>query len=263
MSSTSLCMERCGRWAVGAASVLTVFGIWYGATTLQWLSPGFVPELPAVFSALVHLANSGELAQNMGATIATSLLGYGVGLALGVTLGLFMAVSPQANGFFSPLVRSTYSLPKTTLIPLLVLWFGVGGMTNIIVIAITAMLPLVVYTHRGTAETPKVLVWSALSLGTRRRDIMWRVLLPAAMPSILTGARVAWGFTLLVAISCEMIVSNLGIGRLIFQYGDQGSYDYMFAALFATIVVAYFFDAALRRFSRFALRWHETAHSHA
>ena len=78
MSTTSLRMERYGRWAVGTASVLTVFVIWYGATTLQWLSPGFVPELPAVFSALVHLADSGELAQDRHHLVQESGVGDGV-----------------------------------------------------------------------------------------------------------------------------------------------------------------------------------------
>ncbi|MGC7402935.1 ABC transporter permease [Pandoraea pneumonica] len=246
----------------GVVSVGLLFVVWHATTRWHWLPEGFVPPLADVWRAAAHLARTGELWDNLAATLRASFWGLASGLLIGVPTGLLMATSNRFERIVAPVVRSTYALPKTTLIPLLVLWFGVGGMTNIVVIAVTTTLPLIVYTLRGAQEVPRVLLWSARSLGTSRGGLLWRVVLPGAMPQILTGVRVAFGFTLLVAISCEMIVANQGIGKLISQYGDQGSYDYLFAALLATTVIAYLADLALRNVSQFWLRWHEATQHH-
>lgn len=246
----------------GTLSVAALFVVWQAAAYWHWLADGFVPSFADIWHATVHLAQTGELLSNLTATLLSGAWGLGAGFAFGVPLGLLMATVPAFERIVAPVVRCTYALPKTTLIPLLVLWFGVGGATNVIVIAVTAALPLIVYSLRGAREVPRVLLWSARSLGTSQTELLWRVLIPAALPQILTGTRVALGFTLLVAISCEMIVANQGVGKLIGQYGDQGSYDYLFAVLLATTVVAYGLDAALRRFTRTLLRWHETAQRH-
>ena len=95
-----------------------------------------------------------------------------------------MAISPRVNGFFSPLIKATYSLPKTALVPLLMLWFGIGGATNITVVVLAALLPLVVYTYHGVHGVPRALVWSAQAMGTPQRRLIWRVLLPAAQQEI-------------------------------------------------------------------------------
>ncbi|VVD71290.1 Putative aliphatic sulfonates transport permease protein SsuC [Pandoraea pneumonica] len=267
MSSRALPALAVRQWpgakaATGAVSVGLLFVLWYAATRWQWLPEGFVPPMTDVWRATTHLARTGELWSNLVATLRASFWGLAAGLLIGVPTGLLMATSGRFERIVAPVVRSTYALPKTTLIPLLVLWFGVGGMTNIVVIAVTTTLPLIVYTLRGAHEVPHVLLWSARSLGTSRTGLLWRVVLPGAMPQILTGVRVAFGFTLLVAISCEMIVANQGIGKLISQYGDQGSYDYLFAALLATTVIAYLADLTLRKVSQFWLRWHETTQHH-
>ncbi|MCI3206487.1 MULTISPECIES: ABC transporter permease [Pandoraea] len=246
----------------GTLSVAALFVVWQAAASAHWLTDGFVPSLADIWRATAHLVSSGELGVNLMATLRASALGLAAGILTGVPLGLSMALAPVFDRIATPVVRCTYALPKTTLIPLLVLWFGVGGATNVIVIAITAALPLIVYSLRGAREVPRVLLWSARSLGTSRAGLLWRVVLPAALPQILTGVRVALGFTLLVAISCEMIVANQGIGKLVGQYGDQGSYDYLFAALFVTTVVAYGLDASLRWSTGALLRWHESGQRH-
>ncbi|VVE59903.1 Putative aliphatic sulfonates transport permease protein SsuC [Pandoraea captiosa] len=258
MTSALATGQRCLPALTGLLAVAALFGAWQAAASAHWLADGFVPSLADIWRATKHLVGTGEIGVNLMATLRAGAWGLAAGILTGVPLGLSMALLPVFDRIVTPVVRCTYALPKTTLIPLLVLWFGVGGATNVIVIAITAALPLIVYSLRGAREAPRVLLWSARSLGTSRAGVLWRVVLPAALPQILTGVRVALGFTLLVAISCEMIVANQGIGKLIGQYGDQGSYDYLFAALFVTTVVAYALDASLRWSSSTLLRWHES-----
>jgi ABC-type nitrate/sulfonate/bicarbonate transport system permease component len=255
-SSTSSIWKR---RTCGLLTLAALLALWQCATRWGWVDPAFLPSLPAVAEAFADLLKGGELAANLGATLRSGAVGLGVGLVVGVPLGLWMATSRGAEGFFNPLLKATYALPKTTLIPLLVLWFGVGTATNVVIVAVTSLLPIVLYTYRGACDVPRVLRWSAQSMGASRLAVLVRVLLPATVPAILIGLRIALGFAFLVVIACEMIVSNQGIGKLIFQYGDSGNYDYMFASLVVVVAVAYLSDLALVSFSRRALRWQEVS----
>jgi ABC-type nitrate/sulfonate/bicarbonate transport system permease component len=245
-----------------AAPFALFLALWQGVSTAHLVNADFLPSPVAVGIALIKLFQAHEIFANLGTTVLTCFVGLGLGAAIGIPLGAAMAISPGINGFFDPLVKATYSLPKTALVPLLMLWFGIGGMTNVIVVILAALLPLVVYTYHGVHGVPRVLVWSALAMGTPRRNLIWRILLPAARQEIMTGLRIALGFSFVIGISAEMIAANHGIGKLMFIYGENGSYDYMFASTTALLVVAFCADRGLVHLSDYYLRWQDTAQHH-
>ncbi len=236
--------------------------LWQGISATHLVNPEFLPSAAAVGAALLRLLRERDIFANLGTTVFTCFAGLGLGAAIGVPLGASMAISPCVNGFFGPLVKATYSLPKTALVPLLMLWFGIGGATNVTVVVLAALLPLVVYTYHGVHGVSRVLVWSALAMGTPQRNLIWRVLLPAAQQEIMIGLRIALGFSFVVAISAEMIASNRGIGKLMFIYGESGSYDYMFAATIFLLVVGYAADRGLVHLTNYYLRWQDLARRH-
>jgi NitT/TauT family transport system permease protein len=170
-----------------------------------------------------------------------------------------MARSAVFRAYVAPLVGGTYSLPKSALIPLFILWFGIGTVTTVCAVFLACLLPMIVNTFQGVASTPKVLVWGAEALGTSRRDMLLRIFLPHALPDIFTGLRIALGFSFVLAISSEMIASTNGIGKLIFMYGENGAYDYMFAAIACIVIVAFLADRFMLLVTRRWLRWHESA----
>jgi len=233
--------------------------LWQGVSAAHLVNPDFLPSAFAVGAALVRLVDEHEIFANLGTTVFTCFVGLGLGALVGIPLGACMAISPGINGFFSPLIKATYSLPKTALVPLLMLWFGIGGATNITVVALAALLPLVVYTYHGVHGVPRVLVWSAQAMGTPQRNLIWRVLLRSAQQEIMIGLRIALGFSFVIGISAEMIASNQGIGKLMFIYGESGAYDYMFAATISLLVVAYCADRGLVHLSDYLLRWQDSA----
>ncbi len=233
--------------------------LWQGVSVAHLVNPDFLPSALAVGTALFRLVAAHEIFANLGTTVLTCFVGLGLGALIGIPLGAGMAISPPVDGFFSPLIKATYSLPKTALVPLLMLWFGIGGGTNITVVVLAALLPLVVYTYHGVHGVPRVFVWSALAMGTPRRRLIWRILLPAAQQEIMTGLRIALGFSFVVGISAEMIASNHGIGKLMFIYGENGAYDYMFAATISLLVVAFCVDRGLVYLSNYYLRWQDSA----
>ena len=231
--------------------------LWQGISASHLVNPDFLPSAISVAIALVRLFGAHEIFANLGTTVFTCFVGLALGAVIGIPLGAGMAMSPRVDGFFSPLIKATYSLPKTALVPLLMLWFGIGGVTNITVVVLAALLPLVVYTYHGVHGVPRVLLWSARAMGTPERRLIWRALLPAAQQEILIGLRIALGFSFVIGISAEMIASNYGIGKLMFIYGENGAYDYMFAATISLLVVAYCADRGLVHLTNHLLRWQE------
>ena len=135
--------------------------LWQGVTTLKLVDPAFFPGPGTVLAATIDLLGSREIFINLGVSLLNCFLGLVLGFLIGVPLGMAMALSPIANSFFGPIVKATYSLPKAALIPLFILWFGVGGLTNILAIMLTALLPIVIYTYHGVLAVPQIFIWSA------------------------------------------------------------------------------------------------------
>lgn len=232
-----------------------VAALWQAAVLLHVADPEFLPGLGTIGAAFVDLVESGSIFRDLGATLSTAMAGLALGICIGVPLGTAMALSPAADGFFGPLIKATYSLPKSALVPLFVLLFGIGGLTNILATVLTTLLPIVIYAYHGVHGVPRIFIWSARSMGTPDWKLLPRIMLPSASPAILTGIRIALGFAFIVTIAAEMIVSNYGIGKQIFLFGSSGSYAYMFAAVLVIMLAAFAGDRVLVLISDRLLRW--------
>lgn len=219
----------------------------------------FLPSPLVVGAALLDLLSGGEIAGNLLITLFRSAVGLVLGALAGIWIGLMMARSPHFRAYATPLVGATYSLPKSALIPLFMLWLGIGSLTAICTVFLACLLPMIVNTYHGVVATPKVLVWSAEALGTPKRQMLALVFLRHALPDIFTGLRIALGFSFVLSISAEMIASSSGIGKLIFMYGENGNYSYMFAAIVCIVLVAFLADRAMLAATEYFLRWHHSA----
>lgn len=242
-----------------AMPVLALLCLWELAVVSGLVNPAFLPPAHEVAVALWKLLAEGDIWSDLLISTWRALGGLVLGAAAGVALGLLMATSRRANGFFGPLVAATYSLPKAALVPLFILWFGIGNVTNMLTVFLSSLLPVVVNTYHGVKAVPHTLVWSARAFGTPFHRILTRVLLPASAPYILTGVRIALGFSWVLTLSAEMIAAKSGIGKLVFQYGENGSYAYMFAGILAIVVLAYAMDRGMVRLTGRLLQWHESA----
>lgn len=247
------------RLAQSWGSIVMLLSIWEIAVVTGIVNPGFLPAVHSIAAALWDLLTAGEIWTNLFASTYRALAGLFGGTACGVAIGLIMATSRVGNGFFGPLVAMTYSLPKASLVPLFFLWFGIGDVTNILTVFLATLLPVVVSTYHGVKAVPQVLLWSAQAMGTTRTQILWRILIPASMLHIFTGMRIALGFSWVLTISAEMMAAKVGIGKLIFVYGESGAYAYMFAGIIAIVAVAYAADRAMVKIMGAALHWHDSA----
>lgn len=240
--------DRLGPLALAAA-------LWQAASMVAGPDRDFLPGLPAIAAAALDLVAGTEIRDNLLITLLRAVLGLAAAIPAGIAIGTALARSEAFNAVVHPLVAATYSLPKAALIPLLILWTGVGTVTSCVVVFLSCLLPVVVHTQQGVASTPRLTVWSAQSLGAAPARILWTVRLPHALPAIFTGVRIALGFSFVLAVSSEMVASTNGLGKLIFMYGENGSYSYMFAAILFIVAVAFAADRSLVTAGAWCLKW--------
>lgn len=252
-------LDASRRMALRALPLVAFAALWQIGSSLNLINPSFLPSVASIGVALGDLVHGGEIRDNLFISLFRAYAGLLAGVVVGISLGVGMARSEQVHRFFAPLIGTTYSLPKSSIVPLFILWFGVGNVTDILAVFLACLLPVVVHAYHGVKDAPSILIWSARAMGTSERKLLWRVLLPSALPAILTGVRIALGFSYVLTISAEMIAAKNGIGKLIFLYGENGAYDYMFAALATVVAAAFVSDQLFLWFMNAALRWQDTA----
>ena len=242
-----------------AVPLLLFFAAWEAAVTFRIVNPDVLPAFSAVVLAFVDLFASAANIRHLLITLYRTFLGLGLGMALGVLLALGMARSKWMKTLFEPLLVLTYPLPKPAIIPLTMIWWGVGDFPKIVVVAVGCLLPMVTNTYLGLVNVEQTLVWSALSMGTTGRRMVRKVLLPGAMPYIFNGTRISLALSFIIIIANELVASRAGLGNLILTFGQLGTYDYMFGAMLAAILVAYAADRLLLRLGNTLLHWYTEA----
>lgn len=237
--------------------LLIVLALWDALTRFGLVSTAMLPTPMAVLRALAGLIGDGDLAAGLLASLPRSLAGFAAAILVGTGLGAGMALSPTFRSLINPAVQIFYPLPKSALIPLLLVWFGLGDMSKAVLVFLGCLLPVILSTYNGIAGVDQILVWSARSMGATRLEIVREILLPAASPQILTGIRTAIAFMFLLMVSSELVIARNGLGYLIGALGDAGSYPAMFAVILTVTALGYAADQAFQRLSTHLLRWRE------
>jgi NitT/TauT family transport system permease protein len=155
------------------------------------------------------------------------------------------------------LVQALYPMPKSALIPVMVLWLGFGSASKVVFIFIGCMLPITLAAFNGARGAEEVLIWSARSLGASRSATLWQVVLPSALPEILAGVRTALAFAFVLLVTTELIAARAGLGYMIGWLGDGGVYDAMFAVVLTVAVLGFAADRGYLLLMQRALRWRE------
>jgi NitT/TauT family transport system permease protein len=157
----------------------------------------------------------------------------------------------------NPLMRCLYPMPKAALIPLTIMWIGLGDASKISLIFIGCLLPVVMSAYNAARGVDQVLVWSARSMGAKEREVLWEVVFPAALPEILNGIRIALALAFILLVSGELIIANNGIGYLIDILGEGGDYAGMFAGVITISAIGFFADRLHMAVTRRVLAWRE------
>ena len=201
-----------------------------------------LPPLSDVLASWWSLAKDGTLLVNGESSLWRVASGLGLAIVLGTTAGIAMAWYPTARTIVNPVIQLFYPMPKSALIPVMILWFGIGDMSKIVLIFIGCMLPIVISSYNGARGVDHVYIWSALSLGASRRKILWQIVVPGAMPEVLTGIRTAIAISFVLLIASELLISRNGLGYLVSGFGDAGVYPSMFAVILTVVTLGFCAD---------------------
>jgi len=237
--------------------ILLLVLIWEAGTRLGIISKWALPTFDSVAVAWFDLLESGDLIVNGAASLMRGAAGLGLAIVIGAVLGILMAWIRPVRILFNPIVQVFYPIPKSALIPIMMLWLGFGHMSKIMLIFLGCMLPVTLSAFNGARGVDHVLIWSARSLGASWRAVLWEVITPGAMPEILAGIRTSIALSFVLLVSSELIVSREGLGYLIGWLGDGGVYNGMFAVVLTVAGLGFAADRLYLMLMRRLLVWRE------
>jgi ABC-type nitrate/sulfonate/bicarbonate transport system permease component len=227
-----------GSRAVQIGFLLAVFALWYLATNRWGINRLLLPNPIAVWHQLLDVLRTGEFWPDLRVTLTELVVAFAVSMTLGTTVGYFVSQTRYTIRVFDPLFAGIYSIPIILFLPLYVLFFGLGPASKIALGATISFFPIVLSTIAGFGNVDRVLVTAARSMGASDYQMFRYVLLPAALPVILSGLRMGFTVALLSIIGSEVIASLAGLGHHIVQLGEGMDMARMFAYIAFVVVIA-------------------------
>lgn len=246
----------------GAARALPIVGLAIGWELLARsgrVTPFMLPPLSDVLDRIRQDAITGDLWINSGLTLYRALAGFLISAVGGVILGLAMVRSVSVRWFFDPIVSVGFPMPKIAFLPIVILWLGFFDASKIAIVVFDAIFPVITATIAGVQGVERELIWSARNMGARERDLMWQILLPAALPQILTGLQVALPLCLIVAVVAEMAMGGYGLGGVMMTSSRFADLRGVFAGIVEIAIVGYCLVKAMSILRHRLLRWHQEA----
>ena len=243
------------RWLVMLGPVALLFAIWHVAVVA---SQSLIFPTPGQAAAgLVELARQGLLVKHVVASLFRVTYGYLLAVVLAIPVGMLMGWFATAHALLNPLVQGLRPISPIAWIPLAILWFGVGDLSPIFLIFLSSFFPMVVGTAAGVMTIDRKLLRAASNFEFTGYRLFRSVVLPAAMPQIVTGMRIGLGVAWLVVVAAEMIAVNSGLGYLIIDSRNAGNrYDLVVAGMVVIGVIGFLLDILMRRLERLdEVRW--------
>ena len=238
-----------------AAPLVAVALIWEGFARAHIVSEFLLPPFSGVVMRLFEDLLSGDLLTGIALTVYRALAGFALAALFGVAAGILIARVNAARWLLDPLVSIGLPMPKIAFLPVFILWFGVFDAAKILMVAFSAIFPVIVAAAAAAEGVDRALLWSARSLGASRRAILWEIALPAASPQIVTGLQVALPISLIVAVVAEMAMGGEGLGGTIMTEMRFADSPGVFAGIIAIAVVGSLLIKAMELIRRRVLVW--------
>jgi NitT/TauT family transport system permease protein len=186
--------------------------------------------------------------------------GFALALAVAIPVGLMMGRSRWVAAFFNPLLMIIYPVPKAALMPLIMLWLGVGDASKTLVIFLGVSLPVIYHAYQGSRAVEEKMLWSAAAMGMNAQARLFRVVLPAALPEIMVGVRTGLVLALITMVTSEMIARKQGVGDLLFNALAMAEYNTVYATIVIIGVLGFVIDVLFERLRGRLVAWAEPSH---
>ncbi|MER9950900.1 ABC transporter permease subunit [Mesorhizobium sp. M0047] len=245
--------------AVSAVTILVVLAVWALSARLQLVSPVFLPSPVAVWNRFIVVARDGfvdaTLLQHVVASLGRVFAALVAAIVVGVPVGLAIGISAIGRGIFDPLLEFLRPIPPLAYLPLVIIWFGIGEPSKILVIAIAMLAPVALSTASGVRGVSQERINAARSLGATRGQVVRHVILPSALPAILTGLRIALGAGWSTLVAAELVAATRGLGFMIQSAAQFLVTDVVVMGILVIAAIAFVLEFTIRRIERVLVPW--------
>jgi taurine transport system permease protein len=245
---------------ISVVTVVALLGLWWVATHLGWIRDLFLPTPERIFTSFGEawhgeIQGGKPLAEHFWWSLYRVFAAFLLACVTAVPVGIAMGVSRVARGIFDPPIEFYRPLPPLAYLPLIVIWFGIDETAKIVLIYLACFAPLAMAARAGVRSVTIEQIHAAYSMGASRLQVIRHVVIPAAMPEILTGMRIAIGFGWTTLVAAEMVAATVGLGQMVLNASNFLRTDVVIMGIIVIGVVAYLFDLLMRYVERVVVPW--------
>jgi len=248
---------RSSTWSM--LSIVAILAGWWLASHFRWVPPLFLPTPEVVFERLYESAmgqlTDAPLAEHFAWSIFRVFSAFLLACATAIPIGIGMGVSRVVRGIFDPPIEFYRPLPPLAYLPLIVIWFGIDELSKVLLIYLACFAPLAMSAHAGVRSVSQEQIHAAYSMGASKWQVIWHVVIPAAMPEILTSMRIAIGFGWTTLVAAEMVAATRGLGQMVLNASNFLRTDIVIMGIIVIGAVAYLFDLLMRYIERVVVPW--------
>jgi taurine transport system permease protein len=245
--------------AISVATSLGLLAAWFAVAEARLVPPLFLPSPVTVAQAFLAAARDGyadaTLLQHAAMSLMRVSVAFLIAAGTAVPLGLAMGLNRWVKGIFDPPIELYWPIPPLAYLPLVIIWLGIGEVAKIAIIALAMFAPLVISAQAGVRSVPVGGIQAALSLGASRRQLFVHVILPGALPEILTGVRIAIGAGWSTLVAAELVAATQGLGFMTLSASEFLVTDMVFVGIFTIAAFAIAFVLAVRALERWLTPW--------
>ncbi len=232
-----------------------LIGFWQLASSLGWASPLFLPGPARIATALRELIQSGELGQHVAASLARIGAGWVLGGFAGILFGGLIGLYSGWRSVGVPLIAAMFPIPKIALLPLFILWLGIGETSKVAIIALGVFYPVAIGAYAGVDNVARTLIRMGQSFNLPFTDIVRKIIVPGALPSLLSAIRISTSIALILMVSAEMIGADRGLGAFLLSAGNLMQTDKLMAGIVVVAAIGLCVSGLLTLLERWLLAW--------
>jgi sulfonate transport system permease protein len=251
--------SRAGQKALNASRPwllpLALLLLWQVTASAGWLAPPILPSPATVGATFIDLITGGDILEGLAISLRRIAVGFAVGTVIGLAAGIALGRSAKVEQYFGPSLRAIAQVPSLGWLPFLMLIFGLGETLNYVIIAKACFIPIAINTSAGIRNLPASYLEMARALRLRRSTMMWRVIIPGALPSVFSGVRLALSHAWIAMVVVEMLADTAGIGYLMTWGRTLFQIDVVIVGMILIGVIGYLMDRGLRHIERRLQRW--------
>lgn len=244
-------------WSI--VSVFLVFLLWSVAVHFQWASPIFLPSPQNVLEQFWKVATDGfrgsSLLEHLGVSLYRLLVGFVLGCVIGIPVGIAMGLDKKMRGSFDPIVEFMRPIPPLALIPLSIIWLGIGDKSKIFLLFLAALWIMVLAARAGVQGIRLSKIHAAYTLGASKKQLLLKIIMPNALPEIFTGMRVAMGVCWGTLVAAELVGADAGIGFMITVAGKFLETGLVFVGIIIIGVIGAAIDVTMRKAEAYMVPW--------